>query len=87
VILTYKEIVAIAGQTNTPSNPPFHKEHNGTIIIGMDYRLGRLQHSFNSIYFFIFIFLQLDFAQSLLPQSFHEISGSHLAHNLGIHSS
>ncbi len=36
---------------------------------------------------FIFIFLQLNFTQSLLLQSFREIGGLHLAHNLGIHSS
>ncbi len=40
-------IVGIDGQTNTPSNPPFHKENNNAIIIGMEYRLGRLRHSFN----------------------------------------
>ena len=81
-------IVGIAGQTNAPYDPPFHKEHNNTIIIGMKYRLGRLQHSFNSIVeFFIFIFCNSILQDNYCPQSFHEIGGSHLAHNLGIHSS
>ncbi len=31
-------IVGIAGQTNTLSNPPFHKEHNNAIIIGIEYQ-------------------------------------------------
>ena len=31
-------IVGIGGQTNTLSNPPFHKEHNNVIIVGMEYR-------------------------------------------------
>jgi hypothetical protein len=30
-------IVGIAGKTNTSSDPPFHMEHNGVIIIGMEY--------------------------------------------------
>jgi hypothetical protein len=31
-------IVGIFGQSNTLSDPPFHKEHNNTIIVGMEYR-------------------------------------------------
>ena len=31
-------IVGIAGQTNTLSDPPFYKEHNDAIIIGMEHR-------------------------------------------------
>ena len=51
-------------------------------------RLIRLQPIFVLDFTFsIFIFSQLDFAQSLLLQSFREIGGSHLAHDLGIHSS